>query len=201
MDLVENENQENESPKKRKYILDKEIHSSVPSWYSDPITIKQGKVLKLFGETNVSNMNKGKAYDLINKYFKDDDNVTKWKKYVYLTKDTFEDPELLPFEDSELRTVKLPDDWSVEDIDSIKIKEIYNKGKLYNDPVPNIIFNGKSFVFSGSFLIGSRKVCEKATKLMDGEFHKKVTSQTDYLIVGSKGSDRFKEGDYGAKRS
>ncbi len=66
-------------------------------------------------------------------------------------------------------------------------------------PEPEIIIAGSSFVFTGVFTIGTRKVCEEITVDLGGEMHKGVKRATDYLVIGDIGSDHWVHSSFGRK--
>src|ERR1700739_1268954 len=62
-----------------------------------------------------------------------------------------------------------------------------------------IDFQGKSFCFTGSLLDISRSMAENEVKLRNGYISERVTSQLDYLIVGTTPNPQWKYGKYGNK--
>ena len=64
---------------------------------------------------------------------------------------------------------------------------------------PGFSINGKSICLSGSFNYGSKTDVENVIVENGGVVKSTVSKRTDYLIVGSIGSDRWKHGQYGTK--
>jgi len=62
-----------------------------------------------------------------------------------------------------------------------------------------IDFDKKCFCFTGDLIELSRKEAENEVNLRNGQTTDRITSQLDYLIVGSKPNPRWKYGDYGNK--
>ncbi|MDA7681777.1 hypothetical protein N8603_05265, partial [Verrucomicrobiales bacterium] len=65
-----------------------------------------------------------------------------------------------------------------------------------NDPLPELDFEGKIFVFTGNIENG-KDHCIKIIEKLGGSTKKKASRNTDYLVVATKGSDRYQRGDYG----
>lgn len=57
----------------------------------------------------------------------------------------------------------------------------------------------KTFCLTGEFLKGSRSEVQKLLEQQGGIAAKSVTKKTDYVIVGSQGSDAWSAGNYGSK--
>ncbi|MFI5086777.1 MAG: BRCT domain-containing protein [Terriglobales bacterium] len=53
------------------------------------------------------------------------------------------------------------------------------------NPAPDVIFNGNEFVFTGKFLYGGRKACQKQVELRGGHCADTVKLQTSYLVIGT----------------
>jgi len=66
-------------------------------------------------------------------------------------------------------------------------------------PEPEIIIEGKSFVFTGVFTVGTRKKCEEIVCDLGGEMHKTIKKTTDYLVIGDIGSDHWVHSTHGRK--
>lgn len=62
-----------------------------------------------------------------------------------------------------------------------------------------IDISGKTFCLTGEFKIGDRSAVESALSRKGGIPVAGVTKKTDYVIVGSKGSDAWSNGNYGTK--
>jgi len=83
------------------------------------------------------------------------------------------------------------------------IEEIINPKKtdgffMSDDTV--IEFTDKKFVITGEFENGwSKEQCQEKIEIRGGSVKKDVSGKTDYLIVGNKGSEAWKYGNYGNK--
>lgn len=67
------------------------------------------------------------------------------------------------------------------------------------DEKPNIVFKGKTFLFTGKLAFGKRRTAEKAVIEQGGEILKGVSRKLDYLIVGELGSEAWSNGRFGTK--
>jgi len=67
------------------------------------------------------------------------------------------------------------------------------------NPQPDIIFENKSFCFTGAFTIGTRTECEAIIKARGATADKNVKNSTDYLVVGIIGSGAWIHSSYGRK--
>lgn len=65
-------------------------------------------------------------------------------------------------------------------------------------PAPNVDFIGKSFVFTGTFMIGQRRDCERLV-LDRGGSCGNLTKNTDYLVVGAYATESWKHSSMGNK--
>lgn len=65
-------------------------------------------------------------------------------------------------------------------------------------PAPEIIFKGKGFAFTGTFVYGSRKDCETAVTERGGKAGS-VRMDTDFLVIGQYASDDWIQSSYGRK--
>ena len=85
----------------------------------------------------------------------------------------------------------------------ITIKELLNpmsSDKIFEDLDYKIDFNNKSFVITGEFNCGySREQVTKQIESKGGIVKTGVSKKTDYLIVGSGGSEQWSQGNYGGK--
>ena len=64
---------------------------------------------------------------------------------------------------------------------------------------PEITFDGKTFCLTGEFDFGSRTEVAKAIAAKGGILHSTPKTDTDYLVVGSKGSECWAFAKYGRK--
>jgi NAD-dependent DNA ligase len=181
-----------------------------PAWFYDLPTNRQIKVLKFFGVDLPPGLNKGMASGISARLFRDEENKELWEKYVYHTGDESQDsPDLVPFDIDELRAVVVPDDWKPTRAPGIPsdrkarlremIADMMREGSPFDDPVPDIGFDGTSFAFTGKFSSGTRAECQQAVQDSGAIGQKSVNRSTEYLIIGSEGSDNWAEGSHGRK--
>jgi hypothetical protein len=167
---------------------------------------RQKKVLRLFGVSFSDTISAGAAGWEIGRIFSNPDNRDRWSKYVYLTNDSDDSSaELKPFEKTALDNCTLPSGWSVSHLMRIAREEIaaqiVENESPYDSPQPSVVFEGRTFVFTGKFEFGPRKKCEQATLDIGGliTIDDSVSLSIDYLVVGSKGSQHWSHGSYGRK--
>lgn len=65
-------------------------------------------------------------------------------------------------------------------------------------PAPPIIFDGKTFCFTGTFSFGQRKHCEEAVSSRGGSGGS-LTKATNYLVIGSYATESWKHSSFGNK--
>lgn len=68
-----------------------------------------------------------------------------------------------------------------------------------NNPMPNILFESKSFLFTGTCAYGTRKECQLATENLGGINAKSVTKNLDYLVLGTYVTDSWAHETFGRK--
>ena len=68
-----------------------------------------------------------------------------------------------------------------------------------NNPMPQIIFEGTSFLFTGTCAFGTRKQCQEVIKTLGGINAKGVTKTLDYLILGTYVTDSWAHESFGRK--
>ena len=66
-------------------------------------------------------------------------------------------------------------------------------------PKPEIIFSGKSFLFTGTCAFGTRKQCNAAIIALGGINANSVTQKLDYLVLGTYVSDSWIHESFGRK--
>lgn len=66
-------------------------------------------------------------------------------------------------------------------------------------PPPQIIFEDKTFLFTGTCAYGTRKQCQEAIDSLGGSNAKSVTKNLDYLILGSYVTDSWAHESFGRK--
>ncbi len=164
------------------------------------------KLLRFFGVPDPSDMPAEEAWEKRAALFEDPANKERWNKYVYLTGDvSSESPELQAFNPVELEAVALPKDWTAaraeREYRERKAEEILQGRQPYDTPQPPITFESRVFLFTGEFEFGTRERCEQAVRDRGGVIpkNKEVSHVIDYLVVGVKGSARWKHETYGAK--
>lgn len=170
------------------------------------MTSRQRKVLAFFGVETPPDLSIGAANWEIGNLFADTEKRALWRRYVYATGDLDDHTdELRPFNRDELHQLELPEDWSVtvarqQYRDEI-VADILSHGAPFDHPAPLVEFEGRSFLFTGRFTFGQRRDCELAVTERGGRAlsQKRPTAETDYLVIGTKGSPHWKRGHYGIK--
>jgi NAD-dependent DNA ligase len=84
---------------------------------------------------------------------------------------------------------------SYEDCDEDDAK----RPKLFDDPVPEIVFPGRKFCLSGIFYYGYRAECENAITERGGILRRAMSGSTHYLIVGGICNPQWKQAEAGTK--
>ena len=167
-------------------------------------TNRQKKVLRFFGIRFHESITSGAAGWELGTIFSDESNATRWRKYLYLTKDFgSESDQLLPYQEDELERLEVPEDWNAgkavqafrEDIAA----QILANESPYDNPQPDIEFTGRSFCFTGKFDFGPRKACEALVEEKGSIAAKSVSGSLDFLVIGTQGSPAWKRGSYGSK--
>jgi NAD-dependent DNA ligase len=135
-----------------------------------------------------------------------EENREKWRKYLYLTND-YDSESSVPahYDTKELDNAIIPEDWS----SSVARQGVYDEiveqemssGAPFDDPAPEIDFEGTSFLFTGKFEYGTREACQAAVVERGGSSpsQQSVSRAIDYLVIGSGGSKSWKRGSYGNK--
>lgn len=141
------------------------LNQFIPSWHFDPATVRQMKVLRFFGLPIEPPPTKGVASGLIGRLFSDAANKHLWAAYVYTTGDEESTSiELCPLDREALAKVVIPEDWHPKRGPTIKradrkvleelISGLLKEGSPFDDPLPEISIQGKSFCFTGAFDYG-----------------------------------------------
>ena len=169
-----------------------------------PATNRQKKVLTFFGVPFHASISKGAAGWEIGTIFSNDKNHEQWRKYLYLTKDfSDESDQPLLFNTKDFEKVIIPKDWSSREEIRVHqeeiVADILASESPFDNPQPDIIFYRRSFCFTGKFDFGPRKACEDLIVEKRGIPSKSVTSNLDFLVIGTQGSTHWKRGDYGSK--
>lgn len=69
----------------------------------------------------------------------------------------------------------------------------------FDDPIPDIVWNGRVFVFTGIMAYGPRKACEALVVERGGIIGAGVSKKIHYLVVGSIGNEQWRHSTYGTK--
>jgi hypothetical protein len=167
---------------------------------------RQKKLLRFFEVPFSANITIGAAGWEIAAVMANEECRERWRRYLFLTKDFDSNTDALkPFDMEALRAVRIPDDWSGSDafrqfrdelVDALLLDE-----SLFDRPQPRLMFNKRTFVFTGKFVFGTRKDCQNAV-LSRGGFapdQKSVSHLVDYLVIGTEGSKTWRRGTYGNK--
>lgn len=70
---------------------------------------------------------------------------------------------------------------------------------VFDNPLPIIKIECKTFCLTGRFAFGSRHECEEEIKNLGGWVHEWPKRSTDYLVVGTLASRDWKHASYGQK--
>ncbi|WP_255854740.1 BRCT domain-containing protein [Marinobacterium rhizophilum] len=68
-----------------------------------------------------------------------------------------------------------------------------------NQPLPSLVFNNSTFLFTGTCAFGTRKQCQEAIESLGGVNAKSVTKTLDYLILGTYVTDSWVHESFGRK--
>ena len=68
-----------------------------------------------------------------------------------------------------------------------------------DNPAPEIIFENRSFLFTGTCAFGTRKQCQGAIQSLGGMIAKSVTKKLDYLVLGTYVTDSWIHENFGRK--
>jgi len=82
-----------------------------------------------------------------------------------------------------------------EDIEGVE----QSTSNIFDDPVPDVEFDGKVFVLTGVFTFADRPSCSKIIEDLGGIVKGNVTKATDYLIIGEVASEEWVHTNYGRK--
>jgi NAD-dependent DNA ligase len=66
------------------------------------------------------------------------------------------------------------------------------------DPAPEILFEGRQFCFTGTFVFGRRKKCEAETINRGGQTGA-LTQKTDFLVIGEYATEAWRQETFGRK--
>jgi len=68
-----------------------------------------------------------------------------------------------------------------------------------DEPMPSVIFEERSFLFTGTCVFGTRKECHDATESLGGKCIKNVTQSLNYLVLGTYVTDSWAHENFGRK--
>jgi NAD-dependent DNA ligase len=84
--------------------------------------------------------------------------------------------------------------------DSSEIGELAKTFSLpVNLPLPSLIFNNSSFLFTGTCAYGTRKQCQEAIENLGGIHANSVTKSLNYLVLGTYVTDSWAHESFGRK--
>ena len=69
----------------------------------------------------------------------------------------------------------------------------------FNLPVPELVWDGRLFVFTGVMAFGPRKDCQALVEERGGLIGGAVSKKVHYLVVGSVGNEQWRHSTYGTK--
>lgn len=69
----------------------------------------------------------------------------------------------------------------------------------YDDPAPGVVFQSRSFVCTGQFVFGTRKIVSAAIEERGGVVRPNCSGKTHYLVIGTFGSDEWLHSTHGTK--
>ena len=69
----------------------------------------------------------------------------------------------------------------------------------FNSPAPDLVWDGRMFVFTGVMAFGLRKDCQALVEERGGLIGGGVSKKVHYLVVGSVGNEQWRHSTYGAK--
>jgi len=68
-----------------------------------------------------------------------------------------------------------------------------------DDPPPPVLFDSRTFVFTGKFAFGPRSVCERMVRENGGRCQDWISERVDYVVVGTFASRDWIHTSYGRK--
>ncbi|AEB58198.1 BRCT domain-containing protein [Ectopseudomonas mendocina] len=69
----------------------------------------------------------------------------------------------------------------------------------FNSPAPELVWDGRLYVFTGTMAYGPRKACQQLVEERGGLIGGGVNKKTHYLVVGSIGNEQWRHSSYGLK--
>jgi NAD-dependent DNA ligase len=71
------------------------------------------------------------------------------------------------------------------------VTEMLSEGSPFDDPAPEIVFQGKHFAFTETFAYGTRDECVAIAAQLACSVDDPVKGTTDYFVIGSKTKNRI----------
>jgi NAD-dependent DNA ligase len=68
----------------------------------------------------------------------------------------------------------------------------------FDHPPPDVVLEGRTFVFAGEFAYGPRRACEREVEELGGECERAVTRRTDYLVIGGLSATDWSQAEFGS---
>ena len=68
-----------------------------------------------------------------------------------------------------------------------------------DDPMPTIIFDDRTFLFTGTCVFGTRRECQEQVELLGGINARGVSKSLDYLVLGTYVTDSWVHESFGRK--
>lgn len=68
-----------------------------------------------------------------------------------------------------------------------------------NRPEPEIVCDGRMFVFTGTMAFGPRRECERLVRERGADIGSGISKKVHYLVVGSIGNEQWRHSSYGTK--
>lgn len=65
-------------------------------------------------------------------------------------------------------------------------------------PPPDVVFEGRTFVFAGEMVFGPHRACEREVVDLGGTCERTVTRRTDYLVIGGIAAGEWSQQGFGA---
>jgi len=167
---------------------------------------RQKKLLRFFGVPFSPDISAGAAGWEVAAIMSSEGCRERWRRYLFLTRDFDSDTDSLrTFNAAALESVQIPDDWSCSDAlrqfrDEL-VEDVLHDESPFDRPQPDVVFNQRTFIFTGKFKFGTRKECQDAVIARGGSApnQKSVSHLVDYLVVGTEGSAAWRRGAYGNK--
>jgi hypothetical protein len=60
-------------------------------------------------------------------------------------------------------------------------------------PPPEVVFEGRTFVFAGEMAYGPTRACEREVAELGGQCERAVSRRTDYVVLGSLSADEWSQ--------